>query len=125
LSKICAAEIAMINNFIWNELWTFKQSASPVSPLLGERDGVRASQSSDITSCGVRSRFRSGLLRRFLLFNAICGIGIGLAVLLLHLFYSWLGWNLYVSNLLAIVVVTSWNFGMNARFNWRYQALRV
>jgi hypothetical protein len=58
------------------------------------------------------------VFHRFLLFNAICGIGIGLAVLLLHLFHTWLGWNLYLSNMLGIILVTCWNFGMNARFNW-------
>jgi dolichol-phosphate mannosyltransferase len=57
-------------------------------------------------------------LRRFLTFNGICAVGIGLAVLLLHLFYTGFNWNLYASNLLAIILVTFWNFGMNARFNW-------
>ena len=113
LSKIIAAEVAMINNFIWNELWTFR-NPSPLLPLLGERDGVRADQHSKLV-------IRNSLLRRFLLFNVICGIGIGLAVLLLHVFRTWLGWNLYLSNLLAIVVVTFWNFGMNARLNWSMQ----
>ena len=93
LSKVCAAETAMANNFLWNELWTFRQGRAP-------RD------------C------RQGVVRRFLLFNAICSLGIGLAVLLLHLFHSGLKWNLYLSNLLAIILVTLWNFGMNARFNW-------
>jgi len=37
---------------------------------------------------------------------------------LLRLFHSWMGWNLYLSNLLAIALVTFWNFGINARFNW-------
>lgn len=95
LSKICAAEIAMINNFIWNELWTFKTTS--------ERTIVK----------------KYGVLHRFAMFNAICGIGIGFAVALLHVFHTWLGWNLYLSNLLAIVLVTCWNFGINARFNWR------
>lgn len=39
-------------------------------------------------------------------------------MLLLHLFHTWFEWNLYASNLLAIGLVTFWNFGMNARFNW-------
>ena len=99
LSKVFAAEIALTNNFIWNELWTFR-SANPVKSEIPD----------------VRS---TGLLRRFLTFNAICGIGLALAVLLLHLFRTCLGWNLYLSNLLAIILVTCWNFGMNARFNWR------
>ena len=93
LSKVLAAEVAMTSNFVWNELWTFRQTS-----------GI-----------GVDHQ---GWFQRLLKFNAICAIGIGLAVLLLHLFHTLLGWNLYVSNLLAIVLITGWNFGMNARFNW-------
>ena len=92
-SKICAAEAAMLNNFVWNEIWTFRQGASIYS--------------------------HEGWFGRLLKFNAICGLGIGLAVLFLHLFHSWLGWSLYLSNFLAIVLVTCWNFGMSSRFNWR------
>jgi putative flippase GtrA len=91
LSKIIAAETAMTNNFIWNELWTFRST------------GFLESRS---------------VLRRFLVFNAICAAGIGLAILLLYIFHSGFGLNLYVANLIAIVLVTLWNFGMNARFNW-------
>lgn len=98
LSKVCAAEAAMINNFIWNELWTFRGCVRNVH-------GSRSASGS--------------VLRRFAFFNAICAIGIALAVLLLHMFHTWLGWNLYFSNLLAIVLVTLWNFGMNARWNWQ------
>jgi dolichol-phosphate mannosyltransferase len=54
-----------------------------------------------------------------LYFNAICGIGIALAVCFLHLFHTWLGINLDVANFLAILLVTIWNFWMNALFNWR------
>lgn len=93
LSKICAAELAMINNFTWNEHWTFR------SP----------------SSAGNRLPDRLG---RFLRFNSICGVGIGFAVLLLHLFHARLGWNLYLSNFAAVVLVTSWNYWVNARFNW-------
>ncbi len=114
ISKFCAAEMALINNFVWNELWTFRPSApfryggaasSPVSQPLG-------------------SLALQGSLRRFLGFNAICGAGIVFAELLLNFFHALLGWNLYLSNLLAIGVVTLWNFGMNARFNWRLQRSR-
>jgi dolichol-phosphate mannosyltransferase len=94
VSKVIAAETALANNFLWNELWTFRPSSENAS---GHR----------------------GWPRRFLLFNLICGAGIGLAVLLLHAFHTWLGWNLYLSNLMAIILVTAWNFGMNAYFNWR------
>jgi dolichol-phosphate mannosyltransferase len=94
LSKILAAEAAMLNNFAWNEAWTFKREATP-----GER--------------------HQGWVFRLIKFNVICGIGIILAVVVLNFLYSQLGWNLYVSNLLTIVLVTSWNFGMNVSFTWR------
>jgi dolichol-phosphate mannosyltransferase len=93
IAKFCAAETALVNNFIWNEFWTFKRKSS-------------------------QAIFCQSLFRRFLAFNAICGIGIGLAVLLLHCFHNWCELNLYLSNLLAIFLVTLWNYGMNARFNW-------
>ncbi len=110
LSKICAALVALTNNFIWNELWTFRNP----SPHRGE-GGCKPDE---VEIRHSKFNTRNSLLRRFLLFNAICGIGIGIAVLLLHLFHSWLGWNLYLSNLLAIILITLWNFGMNAKFNW-------
>jgi dolichol-phosphate mannosyltransferase len=102
LSKVIAAEIALVNNFIWNELWTFRQSAASPPPRLSDSPPHRL----------------TGILRRFLLFNAICGIGIGLAVFLLHAFHLWLGWNLYLSNGVAIILVTLWNFWLNAKLNW-------
>jgi dolichol-phosphate mannosyltransferase len=103
----------MINNFIWNERWTFKKYSPAVLSLSAARG---------VSQGGVESP-HEGIFRRFLLFNAICGIGIGVAVLLLHLFHTWLGWNLYVSNLLAIILVTIWNFGMNVQLNWRRKTI--
>ena len=85
LSKLCSAQAAMLNNFLWNELWTFRNSS-------GNR------------------KLHPGVVRRLWRFHAICGIGIGLAVLIMHLFYTWLAFNLYVANLLAILLVTLWNF---------------
>ena len=94
LSKLCSAEAALLNNFLWNEVWTFR-------------------------SAGTERVSYAGVGRRLWWFHAICGAGIGLAIFLLHLFYRWLGINLYVANLLAIVLVTFWNFWLNALFNWQ------
>ena len=94
LSKVCSAAAAMLNNFFWNEVWTFRPA-------------------------GGRCGLQGGKGQRFLRFHAICGVGIGLAVCFLHVFYVWLGINLYVANFVAIVLVTLWNFWLNARFNWR------
>jgi dolichol-phosphate mannosyltransferase len=97
LGKVCAAETALLNNFLWNELWTFR--GSPGGP-----------------------RLVPGTVRRLLRFHAICGVGIGLAVFFLHLFYRGLGFNLYVANFLAILLVTVWNFWLNAVYNWRTES---
>lgn len=94
LSKVCAAETALLNNFLWNEVWTFRAQ-------------------------GLGHGGRAGVLGRLGRFQAICVAGIGLAVLLLHLFHTGLGFNLYLANLLAIGLVTLWNFGLNACFTWR------
>ncbi len=61
---------------------------------------------------------------RLLKFNAICSVGIAFAVLLLNLFYRGLEFNLYVANLLAIMLVTLWNSWMNALLNWRARKTR-
>jgi len=91
-AKICSAEAALLNNFVWNEVWTFRDAAKQA---------------------------KGGWMRRLVGFHAICGFGIGLAVLLLHLFHTWLGINVYLANFLAILLVTLWNFSMNAACNWR------
>lgn len=92
VGKIGAAEVAMLNNFFWNELWTFRN---------------------------VVEQAKGGVVRRLICFHAVCGIGIGLAVLFIHLFHFALGFNLYVANLLAILLVTFWNYWINAIFNWK------
>jgi dolichol-phosphate mannosyltransferase len=96
-SKILAAEAALINNFIWNDLWTF----------------------------GEISRHQSGFsqrLKRFLKFNAICALGVFLNVLILNVEFNVLHMNRYVANLVAIMVVTIWNYKTNWLLNWRVTA---
>lgn len=98
LSKICAAETALLNNFLWNECWTFRRYRPHATP----RRGLMA-----------------GVLRRALHFHVICGLGIVWSLILLSLFYGRLRFSLYAANVLAILLVTAWNFLMNASFNWR------
>ncbi len=150
-SKLGAAEIALVNNFVWNEVWTFKALTRPsvarlmklgaadVSPLHLESGKSQSRLTSAVTVQRFKARMMRGnlsqpmgvgrgegfpRLRRFLLFNAICGMGILFAVALLELFHGRLGWNLYLANLLTIGLVTLWNFGMNVRFNWRLAGMR-
>lgn len=93
-SKILAAEVAIINNFLWNDRWTF---------------GDLSSQQK-----GWSKRFK-----RFLKFNAICLAGLVLNVLLLNLLYNAFGINRYLANLIAIALVTLWNFWVNLKLSWR------
>jgi dolichol-phosphate mannosyltransferase len=93
-SKMVAAELAIINNFIWNDAWTFRD-------LVGARRGPRHK------------------LRRLLKFNAVCGIGLVLNVLLLNIQFNLFHVNRYVANLVSIGVVTAWNYWLNRMLNWR------
>jgi dolichol-phosphate mannosyltransferase len=92
LSKVLAAEAALLNNFLWNERWTFRG--------LGAEPGWR------------------GVTRRLARFHLICLAGIGWSVLLLQAQVAGLGWNVYLANFISIVAVSVWNFGMNLKFGW-------
>jgi len=94
LSKVIAAEVALINNFVWNELWTFRE----------------------LTVARKRWSQRAARLFRF---NLICVVGIGLSVLLLNLQVYLLHMNVYLANFLSIVAVSVWNFLMNLKFGWK------
>lgn len=93
-SKIIASELAIFNNFLWNDLWTF----------------------ADISSCqpGNSKRFK-----RFLKFNLVCLVGLILNVLLLNIFFNVFHINRYLANLMAIALVTIWNFWVNLKLSWR------
>jgi dolichol-phosphate mannosyltransferase len=93
-SKIIASEVAIVNNFLWNDRWTFGDISQRQS--------------------GKRQRFR-----RFLKFNLVCLAGLILNVLLLNFLFNGLGINRYVANLIAIAVITIWNFWLNLKLSWR------
>ncbi len=94
LSKIIGAELAIINNFIWNDFWTFRDIAK-LQP-------------------GKRQR-----IKRLIKFNVICFAGLALNVLLFNLFFNVFQLNRYLANFLAIVCVTVWNFWFNLKLSWR------
>ena len=92
-SKLVAAEMAMANNFLWNDLWTFGD--------LAEKQGYGMAR-----------------LRRFAKFNGICAAGLALSVGLLEMQVGLFRINTYVANAVAIGVTTGWNFWMNKIFSW-------
>ena len=93
-SKIIAAEVAVLNNFLWNDLWTFRDLAQ-------QQFGRRK------------------LIKRFVKFNLICLVGIGLNLIILNFLYNNLHINKYLANLIAIAIVTIWNFWFNLKLSWR------
>jgi dolichol-phosphate mannosyltransferase len=58
-------------------------------------------------------------VKRFVKFNLVCLLGVGLNVMMLNLLFNVFHINEYVANLLAIVLVTFWNFWINLKLNWR------
>lgn len=93
-SKIVAAEAAIINNFLWNDRWTFGDIANRQK--------------------GWRRR-----LKRLVKFNLICLASLLLNVFLLNILFNLLGFNRYIANLIAIIVVSLWNFWLNLKLSWR------
>ena len=93
LSKVVATEMAIANNFLWNELWTFGD--------LAERQGYGLAR-----------------VRRFARFNVFCAAGLALSLALLTIQVRFFGMNPYLANAVAIAVTTGWNFWMNKTFSW-------
>ncbi len=114
-SNILSAEVASINNFLWNDLWTFR----------------------DISSRQPGKRQR---VKRFIKFNFVCLAGLTLQTLLVNIFFAIfqrLQLDETIANLtangflrgvlasdilaklIAIVIVTFWNFWLNSKLSWR------
>jgi dolichol-phosphate mannosyltransferase len=97
-SKIIASELAIVNNFLWNDAWTFG-------------DIARHQQSWVLK------------FKRFTKFNLVCLMGLTLNVILLNLMFNFLfanfTWGRYAANLIAIAIVTFWNFWINLKLSWR------
>lgn len=86
-----AIGIAIINNFLWNDIWTFKASPQRAVTSIWQRL---------ISFCTISAG------------GAI--INYSVAILLKQFF----GMNIYISNLIGILLGFSWNFLINRRFTW-------
>ena len=98
-SKIIAAEVAIVNNFLWNDAWTFADMSR--------------------NQHGWNQR-----LKRFFKFNLVCLCGVLFNVVLLNVMFNFLGFNSlphgrYIANFMAIAIVTVWNFWLNMKLSWR------
>jgi dolichol-phosphate mannosyltransferase len=93
-SSIFSSEIAIINNFLWNDSWTFAD--------ISQRQK------------GIRQR-----LRRFMRFNLACLFGVMLNTLILNFLFKIVHINEYLAKLIAIAMVTILNFWLNSKLSWR------
>ena len=98
-SKLIAAEVALLNNFVWNDRWTFRD-------LARQDPGI------------------SAWFRRLWRFHLVCLTGVAINVVLLNVLFNAFGMNRYAANLIAIALVTAWNFALNLTLNWRSGAAR-
>ena len=86
-------QLALINNFVWNEAWTFADRVG------GAKGG-------------------SGRLGRFVRFEMICLVGLAISLAVLTSLVKRTGVHYLVANAVAIGVAMSWNFLVNHRLNW-------
>jgi dolichol-phosphate mannosyltransferase len=92
-SSVIAIELAIVNNFLLNEVWTFQDRANR-RPYVGARLG------------------------RFLQFNSICAFGALLNILALLSLTALLGFHYLLSNVGGISVALLWNYWLNRTVTW-------
>jgi len=98
-SAIGAFQAALINNFLWNDIWTF----------------------SDI-SCNESKWYHRW--KRFFKFNLISLSGLVLNILVLSYLVNILKFNDYIAKLLAIIGIATWNFWLNYKLTWKIKKQR-
>ena len=91
-SATVAIETSVINNFVWNDIWTFRERRAP----------------------GWKAR-----LLRLSKFNLVSAIGIAINLGVLWLLTGVFGIHYLVSNLCGIAVAMIWNFIANVSWTWR------
>jgi dolichol-phosphate mannosyltransferase len=92
IAGLISVELSILNNFIWNDLWTFKSGVQPQK---------------------ISSRWH-----RLVLFHIVSAVPLIINLGLLYLFTN--GFNIYymTSNLYGIVAAFAWNFLVNRRMTW-------
>lgn len=98
ISKIISADVAICNNYVLNNVWTFVN----VSP----------------------QRTLDHWLVRFCKYHLICLAGLCINILLLNIQVYWFHWNVYISNMIAICIVSVWNYIGNIKYTWNCLSLK-
>lgn len=93
-SAILSSEVAIISNFFLNDFWTF-------GDISRKQKGAKKQ------------------IKRFLKFQIICLAGLILNVLIVNVLFNIFNFNEYIAKLIAIALVTVWNFWFNLKLSWR------
>jgi len=92
VSAAIAIELSIVNNFIWNDVWTFKSAGD----LRFERK-----------------------VQRFASFQAVSVGGLAINMVVLYLLAEIAGVYYLVANLVGIFVAFAWNYMVNRHFTWK------
>jgi dolichol-phosphate mannosyltransferase len=95
VASVVAVGLAILNNFVWNDRWTFAQHHRPVSLAT----------------------------RRFIRFGLASGAGLLLTTVTLWLLVNALGLHSLVANLIAAGAGAASNYLVNARWTYRSSGL--
>ncbi len=90
ISSVTASSLAMVHNYIWNDLVTWKD---------------------------IKNYRHTGRFSRFLRFCIVCTVGIVITALVVKMFTA-LNWNPYLGQLGGILAAVTWNFIINHRWTW-------
>jgi dolichol-phosphate mannosyltransferase len=91
LAGFIAIELSILNNFIWNDLWTFHLVENPK----------------------LSSRFH-----RLVVFNLVSAGGVAVNLGIYYILMNWFGLYYLISQLVGILIAFIWNFLINRRFTW-------
>lgn len=93
-AALAGAGLAVVNNFIWNELFTFWETRKAQPGFVG-------------------------VVRRFLAFVFFSAAGLGLNILLITVLVRGLKWPLIPGVITGIGVAAIWNYFVNSNLTWR------
>jgi dolichol-phosphate mannosyltransferase len=91
VSSLFAIELSILNNFIWNDHWTFK---------------------------GTRQHRMSNRWHRLISFHAVSAGGLVINMGILFFLTSFVGVYYLISNIIGILVGFGWNFWVNRHMTW-------
>ena len=92
ISAVIAIEVSIVNNFIWNDIWTF-----------GAADNLRFDRK----------------ISRFLSFQAVSMGGLLVNMGVLYFLADIFGVYYLIANLVGILIAFIWNYAINRHYTWK------